>query len=92
MLNVAVGLLAFFLALAADYLEAGYVRSVDAWGKGDDSARHRAANYSCAMLLVSGLGLCACVEVGWWLLIPELLGLRVGTLLALRRRPSASPQ
>lgn len=85
MLNVAIALLAFLLALASDYLETGYVRAVRAWEAGDDKARYRAADFSCAMLLVGGISLYACVEVGWWVLVPELFGLRVGTLLALRR-------
>ena len=75
---------AFLLALASDWLETRYVRAVRAWEDGEVNARYRAANLSCAMLLVGGAGLYACVEVGWWVLIPELLGLRVGTLLALR--------
>lgn len=86
LLNVVIALAAFFLALAADYLEAGYVRAVDEWKQGDDDARYRAADYSCGMLIVGGVGLYACVEVGWWVLLPELVGLRVGTLLALPRR------
>ncbi len=77
--------LAFALAASADWLEAGYVRSVRAWEDGDDAAAARAANYSCAMLLVGAIGLYACVEISWWLLVPELVGLRVGTKLALRR-------
>ena len=84
--NIVVALLAFVLAASADWLEAGYVRSVRAWEAGEDKARYRAANFSCAMLLVGGVGLYALIEVGWWLILPELVGLRVGTLLALRRR------
>ena len=82
---VAFSVLAFVLAASADWLEAGYVRSVRAWEDGDNAARERAANYSCAMLLVGAIGLYACVEISWWLILPELVGLRVGTLLALRR-------
>ena len=82
---IAFGVLAFVLAASADWLEAGYIRSVRAWEDGDDSARMRAANYSCAMLIVGAIGLYACVEISWWLLLPELAGLRVGTRLALRR-------
>lgn len=85
MLNVVAAILAFLLALSADLLEGKYVRSVQAWADGDDRARYRAANYSCAMMLVGGLSLYAWISVGWWLIIPELIGLRVGTLLALRR-------
>ena len=61
------------------------MRSVRAWEDGNDRARGHAANYSCAMLLVGAVSLYACVEISWWLIVPELLGLRVGTLLALRR-------
>lgn len=85
MLNVIVALLAFVLAASSDWLETRYVRAVRAWEDGDDNARYRAADFSCAMLVVGGIGLYACVEIGWWVLLPELIGLRVGTLLALRR-------
>lgn len=82
---IAVALLAFALAASSDWLETRYVRAVRAWEDGDDAARTRAANASVAMWLVGVVALVTVVELGWWVLIPEGIGLRVGTMIALRR-------
>lgn len=81
--------LAFVLAASADWLEARYVRAVRAWEKGEDPQtrelfRERAARASVAMWLVGCVALLGVVEVGWWILPPEGLGLYVGSKLALR--------
>lgn len=82
---IAVIVLSFTLAASSDWLETRYVRAVRAWEDGEDAARNRAANASVAMWLVGCMALVTVVEIGWWTLIPEGIGLRVGTLLALRR-------
>ena len=79
--------LAFGLSMASDYLETKYVRAVGRFERGDDSAREVAARASTCMGLVGLAGLVACVEISWWLAIPELMGLYFGTKVALRRAP-----
>jgi hypothetical protein len=81
--------LAFALAASSDWLETRYVRAVRAWEDARGSAeglvaRERAARSSVAMWLVSVVALITVVEVGWWVLAPEGLGLYVGTKLAMR--------
>ena len=81
---------AFALAASSDWLETRYVRAVRAWEDAPRDAqeravaRERAARSSVAMWLVGCLALVTVVEVGWWVLIPEGLGLYVGTKLAMR--------
>lgn len=74
------GTVAFFLALASDWLETKYVLAV-ATGHAA-----RAAKCSVGMWLIGVLGLIGCIELGWWLLAPEAAGLYVGTMLAMRSR------
>ncbi len=86
---VVFSVLAFCLAASSDWLETRYVRAVRAWEKGvepteREQARERAARSSVAMWVVSVVALVTVVEVGWWVLLPEGLGLYVGTKLALR--------
>lgn len=86
MLNVVIGVLAFALAFASDYLETRYVRAVHAWEKSKNpDLAHRAAHSSIGMWLVGCIGLVAVVEIGWWVLLPEGLGLYAGTLVSMRR-------
>ncbi len=70
--------LAFLAAGTADFLETRYVRAV---GSGDST---KAALCSVAMLLVSAVGLVAVVEISTWMLVPEALGMFIGTKLAMR--------
>jgi hypothetical protein len=77
--------LAFLLALASDYLETKYVRAINRHVTyGDRRAAEAAARCSVAMWLVGVIGLIACVEISWLLVLPEGLGLYIGTKLALR--------
>ncbi len=78
LLPVALAVFAFALAASSDYLETVYVKAV---GTRD---AERAARASVAMWLVGVVGLVTVLEVGWWLLAPEALGLYVGTRLAMR--------
>lgn len=78
LLAIALCVLAFALAAASDFLETRYVQAVNA---GQAVAAARA---SVAMWLVGVVGLVAVVQVGFWLLIPEGLGLYVGARLAMR--------
>jgi hypothetical protein len=81
---IAFSLLAFALAASSDWLETKYVRAVRAWEDGDTSARERAARASVAMWLVGCVALVTVIEVGWWVVVPEGLGLYVGTKVAMR--------
>jgi hypothetical protein len=86
---VALSVMAFLLAASSDWLETRYVRSVRAWEKADapaerEQARERAARSSVLMWVVGVVALVTVVEIGWWILLPEGLGLYVGTKLALR--------
>lgn len=78
LLAITLCVLAFALAASSDYLETVYVRAVGA------RDAERAARASVAMWLVGIVGLITVLEVGWWLLAPEALGLYVGTRLAMR--------
>ena len=82
--SVALSLLVFLLALSSDWLETRYVRAVRAWEDGDKGARERAARSSVAMWMVGAVALVTVVEVGWWVIAPEGLGLYCGTKLAMR--------
>lgn len=81
-------LMAFVLAASSDWLETRYVRAVRAWedatGAAREAARERAARSSVAMWLVGVVALVTVVEVGWWVLLPEGVGLYAGTKLAMR--------
>lgn len=86
---VAAALLAFVLAASSDWLETRYVRAVHEWEQARRAidrawARERAARSSVALWLVNVVALVTVVEIGWWVLVPEGLGLYVGTRLALR--------
>lgn len=84
LLLLPLGVLAFYLAAASDYLEIRHVQAVRAHELGDKAAAVRAAHLSIAMWLVGVVGLAACVEISWWLLLPEGFGLYYGTRRALR--------
>lgn len=83
LLLLPLGVLAFYLAAASDYLEIRHVQAVRAHELGDKAAAARAAHLSIGMWLVGVIGLAACVEISWWLLIPEGFGLYYGTRRAL---------
>ena len=78
--------LAFALAASSDWLETRYVRAVRAWEDGGgDPARERAARSSVAMWLVGIVAWISVLEVGWWVVLPEGLGLYFGTKWAMKR-------
>ncbi len=88
-LIVLVCVLAFGLAASSDWLETRYVRAVRAWEDGNTTAdrmvaRERAARSSVAMWVVGVVALITVIEVGWFVLPFEALGLYVGTKLAMR--------
>jgi hypothetical protein len=85
-LMIAFCVAAFVLAASSDWFETRYVRAVRAWEEGDDSARNRAARSSVAMWIVGTVALVGVIEVGWFILPFEALGLYFGTRLALSRR------
>ncbi len=77
--------LAFALAASSDFLETMYIRAVRAWEDGDTSARERAARSSVAMWLVGVVALATVIQVGWWTVAPEGLGLYAGSKWAMRK-------
>lgn len=78
MLLAAFFVLAFFAAGLGDYLETRYVLAVK------DGNSNRAAFCSVAMLLVSATSLYGVLEVSPWILAPEVVGMWIGTKLAMR--------
>lgn len=70
--------LAFFAAGAGDYLEARYVRAVR------DNDAEGAARNSIAMMLVGAICIYVLVEVSPWVLVPESLGMYLGTKMAMK--------
>lgn len=80
LVSIAAGVLVFGLAALSDYVEALYVKAVNA------GEAHRAAACSEMMWLAGVIWLGALLEVGWWVVLPEGAGLYVGTLLAMRDR------
>jgi hypothetical protein len=81
----ALGLLTFSLAFMSDWLETQYVKAVGSFTTaGESRFRERAARCSVAMWLIGILGWMAVLEVGWWVVIPEGLGLYLGTKLAMK--------
>lgn len=78
MLNAALAVLVFMLAAVSDFLETRYVQAVNA------RRPECAARCSVAMWAVGVVGLVAVLQVGWWLLVPEGLGLYFGTMRAMR--------
>ena len=77
-------LLAFSLSLAATWFETQSIRAVFAWEEGDPCARERAARSDLMTWTMGVIALVTAVEVGWWVLVPEGLGIYLGTKLAMR--------
>jgi hypothetical protein len=84
MLLAIVALLVFAAAAAGDYVESYFVRRV-----ADGDARG-AARMSVAMYSVSLIGFFAVIKVSTWLVIPEILGVYIGTRLAVGRQVAAT--
>lgn len=83
-IDVLYGPLAFLLSLAATCLETRSIRAVIAHEAGDPDAAERAARSDVATWAAGVIGLYTAVEHGWWILVPEGIGLYIGTKLALR--------
>lgn len=85
------GLLAigvFFGALVLDYADARNTQAVA------ERRPHAAARWSVTMYVVGMIGFFSVLKVSLWLVIPECLGLYVGSWLAARRplrNPASSP-
>lgn len=75
----------FATAAAGDFLEARFIRAAAA--EDADSA----VRLSIGMYLVSLFGLICFVHVGMWVAAFEVLGLYVGTKLAMRRKRADVP-
>jgi hypothetical protein len=73
----------FLAALAGDVVEAYFVRAVA------DLQAHRAARMSVAMYAVGCVGWFICVKVSLWYMLPEVLGLYAGSLIAVRAQRGA---
>ena len=79
MLLAVLFVLAFFAAGLSDYLETKYVLAVHS------NAPRKAALCSVGMWAIGALGLLAIIEVSPWIVLPEGLGMYLGTVLAMRR-------
>lgn len=83
LLITAIVLAVLFAAAAGDYVESYYVRAVA------DRQPGRAGLMSMAMYGVSLIGFVAVVRVSLWLVIPELVGVGLGSWLAVLRQRRA---
>jgi hypothetical protein len=81
-LDLAIALAVFLAAATGDYLESFYVRRV-ADGNASSAARFAALMYG-----VSIIGFLAVVKVSLWLCIPEIVGVYIGTRIAVGRQRS----
>ena len=84
-----IGLVVFLLAAASDIVEARYVQAVQRRQEADveEKARleaHRAAVCSVLMWAIGVTGLWGVLEVGWWILPFDAVGLYAGSRWALR--------
>jgi hypothetical protein len=77
---IVVGVLVFLSAVAIDSAHAVYVRAVA------DQSPIKAACASVAVYALGCLGWVALIKVGWWVAIPEVLGLAAGTYFTVRRQ------
>lgn len=69
----------FLAAFALDFADARNKLAINA------RDGHRAGLWSIAMKLAGVAGTFALVEVSWWLVVPECVGLYVGSRVALRK-------
>lgn len=83
--DILYAVLAFVLSLAATCFETRSIRAVIEHEAGDPEAAERAARSDVATWAAGVIGLYTAVEHGWWILVPEGVGLYIGTKLALRR-------
>ncbi len=83
LLFAAIVLLVLFAAAGGDYVESYYVRAVA------DRQPGRAGAMSCVMYLVSLIGFLAVVRVSLWLVVPELIGVGLGSWYAVHRQRRA---
>lgn len=78
-ITIALGVAVFLAAVALDWLEAVYVAAVQT------RRPTRAAVCSIGMYAIGCIGFFTVLEVSWWYMLPECLGLYVGTMLAIKR-------
>lgn len=83
MLAVLLALVTFAAAALGDVAEARFVQHTTG------GRAHAAARASVAMYVVGFAGWVVTVKVSLWYSLPEILGLYVGTLWAVRRREAA---
>lgn len=85
LLAIGLSVLIFGLTLASAWFETQSIRAVVAWEERRDTrARERAARSDLATWLISVFGLVSVLEVGWWVLPGEALGVYYGAKLAMR--------
>lgn len=77
-MDILIGLGVFALAVAYNWVYTLCIRAMA------DGHAHRAALADTMLYLMSVAGLGALLLVGWWVIIPELLGQYVGTYLGTR--------
>lgn len=84
MLAAALALLTFAAAALGDFVETRYVQASTSGATPKHA--HHAARLSVSLYAVGFLGWVITVKVSLWYSVPEVLGLYVGTYVAMRRR------
>lgn len=73
------GIVVFVAAVVLDYAYVRYQESVSA------KREHAAARWSVALYAIGSVGWMTILDASKWYMIPECLGLYVGTVVAMRR-------
>lgn len=83
---VLLGIVVFFSTAAIDWIQAFWLRAYNR------RQATRAANLGVLEYAAGLIAFAAFIEASWWLVIPEVLGLWVGTQLAVRRIAREDPK
>lgn len=81
---ILLGIFVFCGAAIVDFADVNNQQAVQ------DNDAHRAARYSVGMYVVGMTGFVSVLTISPWFVIPECLGLYVGSLIAVRRRVKAT--
>lgn len=79
--HIGLGLACFIIAALLDYADTAHKIAVE-------RRQYRAAFYSVAMYLLGLVGLVALFDVSKWFIVPESLGLLLGSTIAIRQARS----
>jgi hypothetical protein len=81
-ISAALGVAVFVAAAALDYAMVRYQEAVTL------RLGHRAALWSVLVYLVGAVGFLSVAKASLWFILPECIGLYVGTRLAVRKHPT----